>query len=165
MKGVPVVTKLTVLLLAALLLAACTEGVNPGDRFERPLYNLAPVDSPRIVVGPQLPADGIGGPDELQAHNPYEGNSHAIRDGRLLYLAMNCNNCHGDGGGSIGPTLWDDSWIYGSSPSEIAESIIRGRPDGMPAYGNRIPEDQVWRIVAYLQYLEPAGGLQRAGDP
>lgn len=162
--GFPSVTKPALVLIMLALLSGCIEGSNPGDRYERPLFELEPVTEPRIHPGAWVP-ELLGGPSELQASNPYEGNHHAIADGERLYAAMNCNGCHGDGGGSIGPPLWDDSWIYGSSAAEIAESIIRGRPDGMPAYGDRIPEDFVWRIVAFLQYLEPAGGLERAGDP
>ena len=99
----------------------------------------------------------------LSVDNPYEGDVKAIQEGRRLYNWMNCKGCHGEGGGGIGPTLWDDQWRYGGRGVDIAESILHGRPDGMPAFAGHIPEDQVWRIVAYVQSLEPRGGPYHAG--
>jgi cytochrome c oxidase cbb3-type subunit 3 len=99
----------------------------------------------------------------LPVSNPYEGDVKAIQEGRRLYNWMNCKGCHGEGGGGIGPTLWDDQWRYGGRGVDIAESILHGRPDGMPAFAGQIPEDQVWRIVAYVQSLEPRGGPYHAG--
>lgn len=134
-----------------------------GERYERPIFTLEPITEPRIYPGPVVPRE-LRGPTSLAARNPYEGNAHAIAEGYQLYRWMNCLGCHGEGGGSIGPSLWDDSWIYGSSPAEIAESILQGRPNGMPAWSGRLTEDQVWKIVAYIQYLEPGGGLRGAGE-
>jgi cytochrome c oxidase cbb3-type subunit 3 len=130
---------------------------------ERPRFNLAPIDTTRIYPGPTVPRGGVGGPTELAGRNPYEGNPYAIEEGKRLYQWMNCVNCHGQGGGSIGPALWDDEWIYGGSPAAVAESIVRGRPNGMPAFGGRIPEDDVWKIVAYVRALRPGKGSPKAG--
>jgi cytochrome c oxidase cbb3-type subunit 3 len=148
---------------AALALVAC-DRPKQAQAEHRARFNLASVDTTRIQPGPVLPREGIGGPGELPAENPYEGNVYAIQEGMRLYNWMNCVNCHAQGGGSIGPPLWDDQWIYGSSPASVAESIIRGRPNGMPAYGARIPEEQVWMLVTYVRSLKPGGGLKRAGS-
>ncbi len=150
-----------VALLASL--AACS-AQEPATSEERPRFNLAPLDTHRIQPGPVLPREGVGGPKELSAKNPYEGNIYAEQEGYRLYRWMNCVNCHGQGGGSIGPALWDDQWIYGGSPSSVAESIVRGRPNGMPAYGGRLTEEQVWKLVTYVRALRPGGGLTRAGS-
>ncbi len=164
-KAAAVIVSLLVLAAGAAVLIPWFEQRDPPDaRYERPLYTLAPITEPRVIPGPVLPGAQVGGPNALPAENPYQGNAHAIADGYVLYRWMNCDGCHGEGGGSIGPTLWDDSWIYGGSAAEIAESILRGRPDGMPAYGGRLTEDQLWRIVAYVQQLEPGGRIHRAGD-
>jgi cytochrome c oxidase cbb3-type subunit 3 len=50
----------------------------------------------------------------------------------------------------------DDEWIYGSSPMEIYRSISEGRPNGMPAFREKIPETQLWPLVSYVRAL---GGL------
>jgi cytochrome c oxidase cbb3-type subunit 3 len=52
----------------------------------------------------------------------------------------------------------DDKWIYGSTPENIHASIVQGRPNGMPAFGGKIPDAQVWQLVAYVRAL---GGLLR----
>src|SRR5512138_1311544 len=46
--------------------------------------------------------------------NPYERNAQALADGKRLFDWFNCSGCHAQGGGSIGPALMDDQWIYGS---------------------------------------------------
>ena len=45
------------------------------------------------------------------------------------------------------------NWIYGSQPQNIHDTIIQGRPNGMPSFRNRIPEYQAWEIVAYVRSL------------
>jgi cytochrome c oxidase cbb3-type subunit 3 len=35
----------------------------------------------------------------------------------------------------------------------VAASILDGRPNGMPPFRDRIPEPQVWQLVAYLRSL------------
>jgi cytochrome c oxidase cbb3-type subunit III len=154
-------------LLIAVLLAACTlPGCSErkgGLPEERARFQFDPVTENRIRPGPVQPGDTLKGVTELAGENPYGGNAYAIQDGYRLYRWMNCSGCHGEGGGSIGPALWDEQWIYGGSPAQIAESILRGRPNGMPAYAGKLPESEVWKIVAYLQILKPGGGLTRAG--
>jgi cytochrome c oxidase cbb3-type subunit 3 len=86
-------------------------------------------------------------------NNPYEGDEDAIADGKRLFNQFNCSGCHASGGGAIGPPLMDDQWIYGSTSANIFYTIIEGRPQGMPAFGGRIAQDQVWRIAAYVRSL------------
>jgi cytochrome c oxidase cbb3-type subunit 3 len=83
----------------------------------------------------------------------YEQNAYAISQGKQLYTDFNCSTCHANGGGDIGPPLKDDRWIYGSEPAQIHDSIVEGRPNGMPSFRGRIEENQVWQIVAYVRNL------------
>jgi cytochrome c oxidase cbb3-type subunit 3 len=85
--------------------------------------------------------------------SPYQENAYGMGEGKRLYGAYNCNGCHAQGGGGIGPALMDDLWIYGSEPDQIYSTIVQGRPNGMPAFGGRIPNQQIWQIVAYVQSL------------
>jgi cytochrome c oxidase cbb3-type subunit 3 len=150
--------------LAALAGAlACGKKSPNAPAEERPRTGFDPITSTRIRPGPVVPSGPVGGPASLSAKNPYEGNVYAEAEGHRLYEWMNCVNCHGHGGGSIGPALWDDTWIYGSSPAAIAESIVRGRPNGMPAYGDRIPEEQLWKLVTYVRGLRPGKGSPKTG--
>lgn len=85
--------------------------------------------------------------------SPYQENAYGIAEGKRLYTAFNCNGCHAQGGGGIGPALMDGRWIYGHAPDQIYSSIAQGRPDGMPAFGARVPSQQIWQLVAYVQSL------------
>ncbi len=119
--------------------------------------------APRLRAGPPEQATPVVRTQTLPIDNPYEGNLKAIQEGNRLYRWMNCLGCHAEGGGSIGPPLWDDQWRYGGRGIDIAQSILDGRPDGMPAYRGHLPEQELWKIVAYVQQLEPRGGYFRAG--
>lgn len=86
--------------------------------------------------------------------NPYTGNAQAERDGRHLFLMYNCVGCHGGrAGGGMGPSLRDSAWIYGSSDADLFGTITEGRPNGMPTWGGKIPEDQIWKLISYIRTL------------
>jgi cytochrome c oxidase cbb3-type subunit III len=85
--------------------------------------------------------------------NPYEGNAWAVNEGERLFSWFNCTGCHAHGGGGIGPPLNDQSWIYGGESSQIFETIVKGRPNGMPTWRGRIPDYQVWQLVTYVRSL------------
>src|SRR5436305_1699343 len=92
--------------------------------------------------------------DTLALKNPYEGNAEAIATGAKLYSAYNCVDCHGaDGSGAMAPSFGDGRWHFGGSAAEVFESIYQGRPDGMPAWGGRITNDQIWMLTAYVRSL------------
>ena len=76
-----------------------------------------------------------------------------LREGKRLYNAYNCVGCHAQGGGAIGPALMDSIWIYGSQPQQIYSDIVQGRPNGMPSFGGKLPDYQVWELVAYVRSM------------
>ncbi|HEX8362858.1 MAG TPA: c-type cytochrome [Longimicrobium sp.] len=150
-------------LLCAVTLAACKRHEKNPEAWHVTQSQDVRDTAQRVRPGPGKPGPEVFRDRALSVKNPYEGDAKAIQEGRRLYRWMNCKGCHGEGGGGIGPTLWDDQWRYGGRGVDIAESILYGRPDGMPAFAGHIPEDQVWRIVAYVQSLEPRGGPYHAG--
>lgn len=84
----------------------------------------------------------------------FEDNASHIAQGRRLYGGMSCAGCHGRGAsGGLGPPLADDDWRYGGSMAEIAATILDGRPNGMPAFRNRISEEQAWQLAAFVRSL------------
>ena len=86
--------------------------------------------------------------------NPHTGNAAAIMEGRRLFVAYNCSGCHGGrAGGGMGPSLRDSAWTHGNSDTQLLADIVEGRSAGMPAWGKVIPEDQMWKIIAYLRTL------------
>lgn len=87
-------------------------------------------------------------------NNPYASDKLAIADGRRFFVHYNCSGCHGGhAGGGMGPSLRDEAWIYGSSDTRVFSSIAEGRANGMPSWGTRVPQDQIWRLVAYVKTL------------
>jgi cytochrome c oxidase cbb3-type subunit 3 len=89
-----------------------------------------------------------------KATNPLRADSVARARGRQLFLRYNCAGCHGDhAGGGMGPSLRDPSWLYGKTDADVFSSIAEGRAHGMPAWGTKLPESQLWELVAYIQCL------------
>ena len=56
-------------------------------------------------------------------------------------------------GGGMGPALSEGRFIYGSSPANLFLSIYQGRPNGMPAWGDILPESTIWELVAYVESI------------
>lgn len=53
----------------------------------------------------------------------------------------------------MGPSLRDAVWIYGNRDDQIFDSIAQGRANGMPAWGSKIPQLQIWELVAYIKTM------------
>jgi cytochrome c553 len=116
-----------------------------------------PPDSLRFVDHPQHIQLGrtTPNPSALRLANPFDADPQVKTVGSQLYLSYNCVDCHGvDGSGAMGPSLADGRWHFGGTPSEVFESIYQGRPDGMPAWGGRIADADIWRLVAYVRSLQ-----------
>jgi len=125
-----------------LLLAACGR----SQASELAINGSPPVLTNRVGVPPGPVEPG----EELK--NPFDSDSTAAQEGRKLFTQFNCSGCHGDhAGGGMGPSLRDAEWIYGSSDGALYGAIVDGRAHGMPAWGSRIPEPQVWQLVSYLR--------------
>src|SRR5438270_866920 len=103
---------------------------------------------------PGQPGPGMQATASAGGYN--ERSAYEIAQGKQLFRWYNCVGCHAQGGGGIGPALMDDQWIYGSKPDAIFATIVEGRPNGMPSFRGRIPEAQVWQLVAYVRSM---GGL------
>jgi cytochrome c oxidase cbb3-type subunit 3 len=112
-------------------------------------------DSLRFIEHPEVLPAGFPASAQLQTlKNPYEGDKSAAATGGKLFIAYNCLDCHGaDGSGAMGPSFQDGRWHFGGSPGEVFESIYQGRPDGMPSWGGRITNDQIWMLTAYVRSL------------
>ncbi len=95
----------------------------------------------------------------------YYDNAQAVQDGKRLFAAFNCNGCHSNGGGGMGPSLMDDEWIYGDRLEQIHQSIVQGRPNGMPSWGSKIPDAQIWELAAYVRSLSLPATLAAQNGP
>ena len=150
---------------ALVVISACSRGVGGSSDTartastppEQPTVSHVYVagDSLQLITHEEmLPAGFPASTKPLQVKNPYEGDKAAISTGGKLFVAYNCLDCHGaDGSGAMGPSFQDGRWHFGGAPGEVFESIYQGRPDGMPAWGGRITNDQIWMLTAYVRSL------------
>jgi cytochrome c oxidase cbb3-type subunit III len=60
----------------------------------------------------------------------------------------------------MGPSLCDVDWIYGANDAQVFDSIAHGRAHGMPTWGTRVNEDEIWKIVAYIKTLRARNDIQ-----
>jgi cytochrome c oxidase cbb3-type subunit 3 len=122
---------------------------------------LGGANPPRTPGSVLLPGDRTR---QVEIQNPYWKDADAIRDGERLYNWYNCSGCHAGGGGGMGPPLIDDRWIYGSSPVNIFDTIYEGRAGGMPAFGEMLPEQEIWKLVAYVQSISKSEASGSTGS-
>jgi len=152
------------LVIAALVAVALTGCYREKRQFQSPpptspadpvkTSDLRPGDRPSLQPGSKPTLD--------RSH--LDENAYAVSQGKRLFRWYNCSGCHGGGGGGgMGATLSDAGWRYGHEPVDIYATIVEGRPNGMPAFGGRIPDEQVWQLVAYVRSL--SGQLRKDVAP
>ena len=99
------------------------------------------------------------------ATNPYIGNEAAIKAGLGLFR-IRCADCHGiDAKGVRGPDL-TQIWSSGRTDEGLFRTLRTGVPGTeMPAIDTRTPDDEVWKLLAYLRTIAaPAATEQVAGN-
>jgi cytochrome c oxidase cbb3-type subunit 3 len=155
---------LVLLTVATVGVAFKRTGLRDALAAATPVPHSAAPDTLRFVPHPEtLPIGWPSNDKPLVLTNPFEKDAKALKTGSELYVAYNCVDCHGaDGSGSMGPSLADGRWHFGGSAGEVFESIYEGRPDGMPAWGGRIANDQIWMLVTYVRSLN--GGRDVSTD-
>lgn len=131
---------------STLLLAGCSK----GGAFQTP---AATNNVPGVIASALDPGvdHSLVTPDPRAAE--YYDNADAVTTGKRLFNQYNCSGCHSNGGGGMGPDLMDNEWIYGDRLEQIHQTLVEGRPNGMPAWGGKIPDPQLWQIAAYVRSL------------
>ena len=91
--------------------------------------------------------------DDIPATNPLAGNTDAIQSGMGIFRSR-CADCHGmDARGVRGPDL-TQVWASGRTDGGLFRTLRRGVPGTeMPSVGVRTPDDEVWKILAYLKTI------------
>jgi cytochrome c-L len=148
------------LALAGLLVVLAAPGPVAGDAAEDGVQLLDPLTNEPLALT-QRPEQAIT-PAVEQFHatgeNPYGGDAQAIAEGERLYKRW-CASCHlPDGSGRIGPSLNDDQWKYprGATPVGRFEIIYAGGAGAMQAFGNRLDQDQILKLIAFVDTLRQA---------
>jgi cytochrome c oxidase cbb3-type subunit 3 len=138
-------TRCVISTLLLLAVAGCEREARPFDQLTAATTNASQSAPPPLAAGLQAPV-----PSQI---SPFQENAWGISEGKRFFDLYNCSGCHAHGGGGMGPALMDDRWIYGSHPATIFRTIVDGRPNGMPAFGGKVADAQVWQLVAYVQSM------------
>lgn len=101
-------------------------------------------------------------PEYAGKTNPYEDNEAAIAEGKELYT-VNCATCHGETGAGDGPagaSLDPKPTSLIVAAKEASEDYVfwivseggaaAGRSASMAAYKGVLTEDEIWKILAYI---------------
>ncbi|HEU4617358.1 MAG TPA: cytochrome-c oxidase, cbb3-type subunit III [Gammaproteobacteria bacterium] len=85
---------------------------------------------------------------------------------RFTALCVGCHGIDGRGNAALGaPNLTDDVWLYGGDFTTVAETIRTGRGGVMPAWRDRLGEDQARAVAAWLYAISSHDtGSARRGD-
>lgn len=109
-----------------------------------------------------VPVTGIypgGVRPQLSLEIPDLEDEERIWRGKTLFAQFNCIGCHGPhGGGGMGPSLSNTTFLFGQEPENIYLTILQGRPLGMPAFGGLLPDETIWDLVAYVRAIAYDGG-------
>ncbi len=105
--------------------------------------------APSTTPTPDAPKPAPG-----SVKNPYTGKPDMIAAGKQIWFKMSCYGCHGTmGGGGMGPNLTDAEWLYGGDDTSVFTTIKYGRPRGMPVWGAKLSDDDIFTVMAYLRSL------------
>jgi cytochrome c oxidase cbb3-type subunit 3 len=125
------------------------------EREEREFQSPPPQsgDAGAAVLSTLSPGSSAPQATPSSTGTKYNQNAYHISEGKRWFRWFNCNGCHANGGGGSGPALMDEKWIYGGSIEHIAATIRQGRPNGMPSFDGKIPEQQIWQLAAYVRSM------------
>lgn len=139
-------TSLLIFCCLGLVLAGC-------EREERDFSSEPKTKEPVVALSPLSPGDGIPQAASSSDADTYQKQAYQLSEGKRLFGWFNCTGCHGNGGGGSGPALMDGKWIYGGNIENIVATIREGRPNGMPSFRGKIPDNQIWQIAGYVRSL------------
>lgn len=109
------------------------------------------------IMPPQGPALGHNGTNAVASYVVSRSGTIAPPDqvaaGKVHFEAV-CVACHGvDGRGNpaLGaPNLFDDAWLYGGDIGSVVASVTNGRSGVMPAWRERLNQDEARLITAWV---------------
>lgn len=147
----------TALAAASAVLIAAAEGV----AFHDPLSNK-PVAIP-------LPEGDKRTEAVVQFHRTgqiaYLGKEDALERGREIFEEW-CQACHmPDGSGRIGPSLIDDEYRRRRADTDIGkfEVVFLGGAGAMQSFSDRLSQDDMLKVIAYIHELRAKAGKNDAG--
>ena len=136
---------------SALALLLTLTGCHKADQDAAPV--MAPGQTAGVIDTALTPGVGRSLTTLDPRASKYYDNADAVNTGKRLFVQYNCSGCHSNGGGGMGPSLMDDEWIYGGRLEQIHQTLVEGRPNGMPAWGGKVPDEQLWQIATYVRSM------------
>ena len=118
--------------LSLFCLSACSDPVSDASAAASP--SPAPV-AKSALNDPAFPS--------------YSDASDQVADGARLFGYQRCAECHSDAGVILG--------AGNGNVDVIATAIRDGRAGGMPAYGGKLTDAQIWQIAAFVKALDVRG--------
>lgn len=89
----------------------------------------------------------------VTGENPYSGDDEATAEGQDIFSGT-CRPCHGvQGSGGMGPPLDDDEYRRERAATDkgMFEIIFGGSAGAMQAFGERLDQDEILRVMAYIE--------------
>jgi mono/diheme cytochrome c family protein len=80
----------------------------------------------------------------VELTNPYRGRSEVLAEGERIYRGR-CYGCHFRGGGR-GPNIFQTTL----ADAQFMDAVLRGRPNGMPAWSGILSADEIWKVHAFV---------------
>lgn len=114
-------------------------------------------DSPLDVHTPREGEEFTEAVEEFHVtgENPYAGHEEAIAEGQTIYTGS-CRACHGvEGRGGMGPPLNDEDVRRERAATDkgMFEIIYGGSAGAMQPFGDRLNQDEILRVMAYIDSL------------
>ncbi len=144
------------ILLAAVVIVTSATAVTTAQAQTPRFYNL--------IEGTPLDFNGLKEKEtdavktfKSNGKNPYNGDAEAIKQGESLFSTA-CSGCHGHHAeGKLGPGLNDDYWTYKQAATDpgLFSAIFGGLGGSMGPLRNRISQDEILHIMAWLRSINP----------
>jgi cytochrome c oxidase cbb3-type subunit 3 len=122
---------------------------------------VATIAAGRVAAMPPWAAViGEPGVDEVVAYvqtlSGQQADATKAAAGQVHFQTL-CSACHGmDGKGNplLGaPNLTDDIWLYGGDATTLKQTVMNGRNGQMPAWGDKLGEQRIKLLAAYVTKL------------
>jgi cytochrome c-L len=144
------------IILPVTMVGVCGFGAVAGA-VDQPAFTAAIDDSPLAIklLPNEVVTDAVKKFYET-GDDPYKGDPTALDAGKKIY-AQWCQACHmPDGSGRMGPSFLGETHHYARFTTDkgMFEIIYGGATGAMQGFGNRLTQDQILHVMAYVRSLK-----------
>jgi cytochrome c(L) len=162
MRSVVLVGVLTIAAALVLVVAQSTQAQAQAGDDGGPVVFLDPLDNSPLDV--PLPEGDDLTDAVAQFHatgeNLYYDDADAVAAGKKTYDST-CASCHlADATGRIGPNLLTEPWAHPRNGTDVGkfEMLWAGGAGAMQSFANRMSQDEMLQVLAYIHSLAEAAG-------